>query len=250
MSTLVDRRAALFGPAVLAVAVLAGCARPQVHTVEPYAGGMLPRPNHVLVSYFSVSPEEIRLDQGISARIRRQFDDQPPDAALMQAARETQGALAMRLVQKLQSYGLPAELAGAYQGPGTALLVHGQIVGIDQGNRTRRVLIGLGAGKSSVTADTQLYYVTAPAAVPRFVTAYEGSADSGRMPGAVGTMGAGAAAHRVETSAVLSGGAHAYGESDKATDTAEAGNLANAIAHQVGQFAVMQGWIPPAAMDK
>jgi hypothetical protein len=167
----------------------------------------------------------------------------------MQAARETQGALATRLVQKLQSYVLPAELAGTYQGSGTALLVHGQIVGIDQGNRTRRVLIGLGAGKSSVSADTQLYYLSAPTAPPRFLTAYEGAVDSGRMPGAVGTMGAGAAAQRVETSAVLSGGAHAYGESRKATDTAEAGSLANAIAYQVGRFAVMQGWIPPSAVS-
>jgi hypothetical protein len=94
MRALSQRRAVVLG-----MTALAGCARPQVRTVEGYAGGTLPRPDHVLVSYFSVSPEEIRLDQGISARIRREFDDQPPDAALMQAARETQGALANRLVQ-------------------------------------------------------------------------------------------------------------------------------------------------------
>jgi hypothetical protein len=148
----------------------------------------------------------------------------------------------------LRGYGLPAELAGAYQGPGTALLVRGQIVGIDQGNRTRRVLIGLGAGRSSVTADTQLYYLFAPQAPPRFLTAYEGEANSGRMPGAVGTIGAGAAAQRLETSAALTGGAHAYGESRKATDTAEADSLANVVAYQIGQFAVRQGWVSSSAV--
>jgi hypothetical protein len=128
------------------------------------------------------------------------------------------------------------------------MLVQGQIVSIDQGNRTRRVMIGLGAGKSSVSADTQIYYATASSA-PRFMMAFDGEADSGRMPGAAETMGAGAVAQRAATSAALTGATHAGAETRRTTDTAEAGKLADAIALRIGQFAVGQGWIPQTALN-
>lgn len=119
---------------------------------------------------------------------------------------------------------------------------------IDQGNRTRRILIGLGAGKSSIGADAQLYQLT-ETAPPRFVMAFEGQADSGRMPGAAETMGAGAAAQRIGTSAALTGATHTGAEMRQTSDTAEAANLANEIALRVGQLAVAQGWIPQTALQ-
>lgn len=240
----IRRRQAL---AALPVAVLAGCAKPRVQTVEPYAGSVLPRPDRVLVAYFSVTPEEIRLDQGISARVRRAFNGEAAEAGMMQAARDTQTALAQELVDRLRRFGLPAELGGATGGQGTAMLVAGQIVSVDQGNRTRRTLIGLGAGRSTITADTQLYYA-AGVAQPRFLTAFEGEADSGRMPGAAETMGAGAAAQRLATSAALTAGTHVAGETRRASGTAEAGNLAKALADRIGQFAMSQGWIPAGSV--
>jgi hypothetical protein len=80
------------------------------------------------------------------------------------------------------------------------------------------------------------------------VMAFEGQADSGRMPGAAETMGAGAAAQRAATSASLTGATHAGAEARHTGDTAEAAELANEIASRVGQLAVDQGWIPPTAV--
>ena len=208
----------------------------------------MPRPDHVYVSYFSITPDQVRLDQGIGARIIRATGDQPLNAQELRAAQDTQAALAQHIVDRLRKYGLPAEIATNTAGSANALLVQGQIVSIDQGNRTRRILIGLGAGKSSIGADTQLYRLT-ETAPPRFVTAFEGKADSGRMPGAVETMGAGAAAQRIGTSTVLTGATHAGAEMRSTSDTAEAANLANEIALRVGQLAVAQGWIPQTALQ-
>jgi hypothetical protein len=142
---------------------------------------------------------------------------------------------------------LPAEIATNSVAGANDLLVQGQIVNIDQGNRTRRILIGLGAGKSSIGADAQIYRLT-QTAPPRFMMAFEGKADSGRMPGAAETMGAGAAAQRLGTSAALTGATHAGAETRRATDTAEAGELANEIASRVAQLAVAQGWLPQTAL--
>jgi hypothetical protein len=209
---------------------------------------MMPRPDHIYVAYFSITPEQVRLDQGIGARITRAADDQPLEAQELQAAQATQAALAEQLVDRLRKYGLPAEIAPTEPMGGNDLLVQGQIVGIDQGNRTRRILIGLGAGKSTVSADAQVYRLTAMAP-PRFVSAFEGKADSGHMPGAAETMGAGAAAQRIGTSAALTGAAHAGMETRRTSDTAEAGGIADEIALRVGQLAVAQQWIPPSALQ-
>jgi hypothetical protein len=232
--------------ALIALA-LGGCNKAHVQTVESYSGPTVARPDHVLVSYFAVSPDQVQLDQGIGARIMRTVGDKPLSTQESQAAQATQAALAEQLVSRLKRYGLPAEIAARQPVEGNSLLVQGQIVGIDQGNRTRRVLIGLGAGKSTVSADAQLYYASGMAA-PRFLSAFKGEADSGRMPGAAETMGAGAVAQRVGTSAALTGATHAAAETRNTGDTAEAGRLADGLAGQIGQFAVSQGWIPQTAL--
>jgi hypothetical protein len=212
-------------------------------------GPQMPRPDRILVGYFAISPEQVRLDQGIGARIVRTAEDRPLTAVELQAAQATQTALADRLVEDLRKYGLPAEHAVTAAAPGTSLLVVGQIIAIDQGNRARRILIGLGAGKSSVSADMQLYY-QAPGVPPRFMTAYQGQADSGRMPGAAETMGAGAVAGSLARTAAVSGTMHATSETRRASDSKEASRLADGLAKQIGEFAVAMGWIPAAALAR
>src|SRR5579862_9112086 len=99
---------------LLALALVLGftaCNHARVNTVETYYGPPMPRPDHVYVANFSVTPEEVRLDQGIGARISRIAEDQPPGAGEMKAARDTQAALSRNLVQRLREYGLPAEYA-------------------------------------------------------------------------------------------------------------------------------------------
>jgi hypothetical protein len=226
---------------------LTACNPARVQTTESYLGPAIPRPDHIYVAYFSITPDQVRLDQGIGARITRATGDQPLGASEMKAAQDTQAALADGIVDRLQKYGLPAEVVVNPVGGANDLLVQGQIVGIDQGNRTRRILIGLGAGKSSVSADAQVYRLT-QTAPPRFVTAFEGQADSGHMPGAAETMGAGVAAQRIGTSAALTGATHAGAESRRTGDTAEAASLANEIAMRIGQLAVSQGWIAQTAL--
>jgi hypothetical protein len=235
---------------LLYLALLSGlgaCSHARVQTTESYLGPQMPRPDRIYVTYFSITPDQVRLDQGVGARISRAVDDQPLGADELKAAQDTQAALAERIVDKLQGYGLPAQIATSPVGGANDLMVQGQIVSIDQGNRTRRILIGLGAGKSSIGADTQLYRLT-QTAPPRFVTAFEGQADSGHMPGAAETMGAGAAAQRIGTSAALTGATHAGAETRRTSDTAEAGSLADEIASRIGQLAVAQGWIPQTAL--
>jgi hypothetical protein len=71
-------------------------------------------------------------------------------------------------------------------------VITGRFVDIDEGNRAARFVIGLGAGQSKVDAQVQ---VLAPSGGGfRTVLEFNTHADSGEMPGAAVTIGAGAAA--------------------------------------------------------
>jgi hypothetical protein len=231
---------------LLLCAALAACSHARVDPVQRAATGPLPPPILVAVADFAITPAQVTLDTGVGPELMRQ--DESPSMLQRQAAEATQAALAEALVRRLASYGLPAErLPPGMAPPAGTLLVQGQIAAVNQGNRTRRVLIGFGSGRSSVEADTQLYYVTASLA-PAFLASFTGTANSGRMPGAAGTMGAGAVAQRLATSAAVAGAAHGMAESRRAGDTAIATDLAHALARQVGAYAASRGWIAAGAV--
>ena len=204
------------------------------------------RPAQVVVYDFAVSPEQVTLDTGVGPRLMHHGET--TSTLQSQEARETQEALAETLAERLGAYGLPVtRMAAGAVPPPDSLLVQGQIGSVNKGNRTRRVLIGFGAGKSNIDADSQLYYVTDPSR-PVFLAAFNGSADSGRMPGAAETMGAGAAAQRLATSAAVSGATHAGAEARRTERAAIADKLADGLARKIGDYAAGQGWIMASAV--
>lgn len=233
---------------LLAGLAVAACSGGHVRTAQTALTGALPRPAQVVVTDFAITPDEVKLDRGVGVSVMRNASGQPASEAQMKAAQATQSALSETLVAQLRAEGLPAVRVapGAVPPPGT-LLVQGQILGVDQGNRARRLLIGLGAGKSQVQADSQLYYIADPSQ-PQFLRAFTGSADSGRMPGAAETMGAGAAAQTVGSSAAVTTATHTNAEARHTDAEAEADALAKALAHQIGTYAAAQGWIAASAV--
>jgi hypothetical protein len=162
-----------------------------------------------------------------------------------QAARETSAALTQALVDELRKTGIPVERvasAAAAPGPGRVLVVEGQVLGVDEGNRTRRTMIGLGAGMSSVDVGAQVY-VAEGGTPPRLLESFTARADSGRMPGMAETLGVGAAAGRLATSAAVGGAGHVAMEGSRADDVGEARRIGQALADRMKQYFAQQGWI-------
>ena len=118
------------------------------------------------------------------------------------------GMLPSEIVKQLQSMGLRAVRADS---PAPAdrnvLIVQGSFETIDAGNRRRRILVGLGAGKSQVGTSVQLVYQPA-GETPRLIQSFDANADSGKAPGVAETAGVGAAAGHVATSAAAGVGLH------------------------------------------
>jgi len=227
------------------LSAIAACGPTNITPIQSYNGARLPRPDVVIVTDFLASPDEVRVDRGIGARLRNTISGTPVSVQQSEDDRRVTAKIAKVLVEEIGNLGLPAVQSNdptARTGVGK-LIVGGEVLSIDEGNRTRRNLIGLGAGKSDVQARVDLYYST-NAGEPRFIESFAADAESSRRPGAAETMGVGAAIGRaVETSAVGAGAAVA----NKGDVEADSERMAKAIARQLAGFFVAQGWIPEAS---
>lgn len=239
-------RAALL---VLAASAFAGCST-HLRDTSPYgvpiaaAGVGLPRPQRVVVVGFAPDPAQVELDRGVGARLQRQLDGSDAGAQQAAVADEVQGAITDTLVGDLSRMGFAAGRAGPgdAQRPGD-LVVAGQIETLDEGNRTRRLAVGFGAGASEVRAAVQVYLV-GPDLTPRLLRTYSAASDSGRKPGlALGGAGAIAQASAVPlaVSSVLGVG----GEVRKSGVAGEGQRLAHRVAQELGRLFAAQGWTEP-----
>jgi len=234
---------------VLAMSI--GCAPTKVQQ-EDTTLTLLPSPDLILVYDFAVSPDEVKLDTGLSAELKQKYEEHKGTsrtAEEIKVGHKVADAVAEELVKKIHSYGLPAERAfGLPQGKGKVLMVKGQLLSIDEGNRTERVAIGLGAGRTSVQANVQVYELT-PQGMKE-VDTLRGTAKSGRKPGMSEMMGVGAIAGHLLTSTVVSGALAGGTEMTSATVEGDGKRLAENIAQDLGKFFVGQDWIPPEAVKK
>jgi hypothetical protein len=234
-----------FGPSAAAfagLALLAACTSAQ-STIEA-TGETMPRPQVVIVDTFAASPDDVQLDQGLSTEVEQSMRVQAGTSRTEQelnAGRKVAGAIADKLVVAIQDMGLHAERGSAVPaGTQNALLIKGQLVAIDEGNRTERLIIGLGAGRSDVRAHVQVYEVTA--AERRLIDTMEIDAKSGLTPGMAESMGAGGLAGHLVAATLVSGGVHVADEAIGATVVADADRAAAGIAKQLSALFAREGW--------
>ncbi len=237
---------------LVATLPIAGCSTRVQSTgtyIDPVQNGVasLPRPQRVLVADFSAASSGVQLDQAIASRVQRALNGADPSSEQYQTVQNVQQAISDALVENLRKMGLQAERETPGAVPvGNDLVIRGQIVGIDEGNRTRRLAIGFGAGKSDVRAEAQVYYLL-PNAPPQLLQTYDADANSGRKPG-LAMGGVGAASGGSEIPLVASGLMGVHGETTRTGVAAEGEHLANRLAYNLAEFFVQQGWITPSAV--
>ena len=118
---------------------------------------------------------------------------------------------------------------------GTKLIVTGQFVSVDEGNQTRRNIIGLGAGSSKVEADAQVSYQAA-GTPPRYIESLTAKAQSSRKPGVLESGGVGVATAAASTAGAMPAALSA--EVD-----ALAAKMAEEIAKKLHVLFRQQGWV-------
>ena len=108
-----------------------------------------------------MSRDEVQLDSAIRSGVERSVKGTPEAEDQLKVEQEVSRALTTTLVDEIRKLGIqaePAAMASPVAGP--TLSIEGQIVSIDEGNKAKRLVIGLGAGASEVRTLTQVYEVT------------------------------------------------------------------------------------------
>lgn len=199
----------------------------------------LAKPERILVHDFAVAAEDVALDRAVGAQLLQHLQGASQTEEQLKIGRATAQALSVELVKAIQKLGFATERAAGAPPTGNVLVIEGQFVSIDEGNRLRRMVIGLGAGATEVKTQVQVYAVTPTGR--KLVQEFETAAQSSRKPGMAETMGAGAAIRGAQAVAVGAGVGvvSEYGE----TVEADARRTAQAVADKLKPFFSNEGWI-------
>lgn len=247
---------ASLGWLLLAAVALAGCSASVRITNETDAVGV-PKPSAVYVSDFAVDQSEVQKDPGgplqrlrsgggllggglLGGGLAGGGQSQPApemDEQMLAMAHQIADQVAQDLVQRIAAMGLPAQrLARGEVPPEGSLVVAGQFLDLNEGNRLKRMAIGFHQGQSSVSAAVKLFRVTGSHSAGELL-GFTATGTSPPLPGAAVTMGAGAA---VQVAAATAGA-----KEFRDTLSADAGRLAAAAARNLQTFFAKQGWTAP-----
>ncbi len=231
--------------ALTLVLLASGCAKTNVRRTNEVAYTGMPRPQQVLIYNFAVSPADIKENSSIFAKMGRSMEGGNQTAEEIQLGREVADALATELTVKIANLGLnPLRATSNMPISQGSILVTGRFVNIDEGNRLRRNMIGLGMGQSSV--DTAVSVLVPGRSGLEEIIAFDAHADSGNMPGAA-VMGPAGAAAGAGTAAVLATNAAVSGvKSYKSSSAQQAKKIAEKIASELAKYFAQQGWVDPA----
>jgi hypothetical protein len=242
---------ALHRASLLLAIVIAGCAGASVAPQVQSGPASASRPTTIYVYDFAVTTTEVTLNQGFFQKTYSNMTDQNVEQAQVALADQTAQALSYQLVAELQAMGFYAIRLprGTPASGSNILVVDGQFTDIDQGNKLRRMVIGLGMGQSKLDASVQVYQVVDGSSTQ--ILDFNTHADSGSMPGAaiMGAPGAAVGGAAMVASVgvnVAAGGVKNY--------TSATGIMAKRSADQaanfMSQYFAQQGWISAADVQK
>jgi hypothetical protein len=236
--------------------IIAGCAPASVNPGTVAAPVSTRRPDQIVVYDFAVDSAEVTENQSIFQRAYRAVSmNADQQKSELKVAHQAAKVLSDSMARKFKDLGFNVEhLPRGTPAPDGAVVVDGQFVNVDEGNRLRRLVIGFGAGASKL--DTQVNISQASNGVPRQLLDFTTHAESSKMPGAAFTMGAGAAAQGGATVGMAAAGAGIAGvKTHRSTVDFLADSTAKQIVAYFSQYASAQGWItqgqaPKASLDQ
>ena len=215
-----------------------------IQTIARYEGPEpLLKPGGIVIDDFIVPPDSVTPDYSAAERIHKRHEfilglvegksePQSPEESVKTSFGNT-------LVDELKKTSLATERMAEASAdlPTNTLVIRGQFTTIDEGNRSKRIMIGFGRGASDVQAEVVVLLTTKgqPIVLSQFVV----NSASGYKPGAAAGMGA------AGVSAATTGASVAAGSAGQTSATVEgdASRMAREVARQIEQVMVDQKWI-------
>ncbi len=215
-----------------------GTGHVQTRVMRSYSGAAsLSKPTAIVVYDFAATPEEVELNKSALNRVRMRVSGAQEDDKT-KLAHKIVDEFSDSLIKDLQKTGLAVSkgVAGELP-PDNSLAVQGDFLLIDEGNRTRRMAIGLGAGASKVVTHVECYLKQPDRNV--MLSEFKATSKSSRKPGAAETMGVGAAP---EAAATVSGVTEVKQGAEGDTK-----RMAKAVAKEIMKAMKAQNWVQPAS---
>ena len=216
----------------------------KVDAIEHNAAAQaVPKPEHVLIRDFAVRPDDITLDQSIAGRLRRKR------LALQGSDEDSSPEVLVQRVQASFFKGFSGELANVHVAPakadGTApgsnasnLVVDGAFTAIDEGNKSKRVMIGFGSGSSHVKTRVTVSSITAGRST--VLLSFELDSQGSKTPGALVPIGGGSLAVGTGVGVATDGGS---------TVEADASRMGKLAAKQIETLMRERNWLASPAVD-
>ena len=223
--------------------IAASCAGAKVTEQSSQASIAGARPSAVVIYPFAVSPSEVSLNQGIFQKAYIAMSGANQTDQQVQLADQTAQNVCVQVAANLTNKGITTTCLGRGTPPtgSNVLIIDGNFTDINEGNRLRRMVIGLGAGQSTLDTVVQGYQKTDQGS--QQVMDFSTHADSGYMPGAGVTGPAGAAAGGATAAASLAVNVAAGGVKNVTSSTGFlADKTAKQIVDQVSKYYAKQGW--------
>ncbi len=221
----------------------AGCAGAQVTQQSQAVPITTSRPAQIVVYPFAVSVDDVTLNQGIIASTYRNVSGEDQTAQQLQVAKDTAHNVCVTVAATLSQKGYSAvcQDRGIPVAGGNVLTVDGEFTDISEGNKLRRMVIGLGVGASTLDADVIVQQHSEQGS--RQLMEFSTHADSGKMPGA-GITGPGGAAAGGATAAASMGVNLAMGGVKNYTSATGflADKTSDEIVDQITEYYAQQGW--------
>ena len=220
-----------------------GCAGAQVTQQSESAPASAAAPTQVFVYPFAVDASDVTLNQSFLQKAYRNMSGEDQSSQQLDVAHQTAQNICLQVAANLTTKGITATCLqrGVPPTGSNILVLDGEFTDINEGNRLRRMVIGFGAGASTLDAVVEVYQKTDQGSSQ--LLNFSTHADSGYMPGAGITGPAGAAAGGAAAAAsvgvnVAAGGVKSY--------TSSTGFLVDKTTAQIVQLVVAyynrQGW--------
>jgi hypothetical protein len=225
---------------LVALAVVAGCASTKVSDRQEIVFGPIPRPAHIWVYDFAVTPADVPAYSSLAGTPSASSTPLTPDQ--IATGRKLGAQVAAELVTQINAMGMPAEQAMAGITPQiNDLVIRGYFLSIDTGSAEKRVAIGFGSGESELRVAVEGFQMTAQG----LRKLGSGTTDSSGAKGPGGVLGlATLLATHNPAGLIIGTGVKVYGEeSGRSTVEGRAKATAKEIADVLKKRFQEQGWI-------
>jgi Domain of unknown function (DUF4410) len=145
---------------LVALAMMTGCASTKVTNRERLVTGPIPRPATIWVYNFAATAAEVPANSALVGET--DVDTTPQTAEEIAEGMKLGNEMATELVTKINDMGMPAQMASLQATPQiNDIVIRGYLLSVKEGSGAMRVIVGFGAGKSSLSTMVEGFQVMA-----------------------------------------------------------------------------------------